>query len=207
MKKLCEVNACFHRPVRQRGAVLFFALIALVVMTLAAIALVRSVDTTTLIAGNLAFKQSGTSSADGGVEAAMNWVAANAGALDSSLPASGYYNSLNQARDLTALNWSAANTSTLVGVDQAGNSVRYIIQRMCSHPVGAIANLSSGVAITPAEANCLFSDAEVDTGGKGVLAATEAGRPSSTGGSPIYRVTAQVTGPRNTVSYVQAFVY
>ena len=52
----------------QRGLVLFFALIALVAMSLAALALVRSVDTSTLISGNLAFRQAATTSADGGVE-------------------------------------------------------------------------------------------------------------------------------------------
>jgi Tfp pilus assembly protein PilX len=44
-------------PSRIRGAVLFIALIVLVAMTLAGIAIMRSVDTATLIAGNLAFKQ------------------------------------------------------------------------------------------------------------------------------------------------------
>ena len=37
-------------------------------MSLAALALVRSVDTSTLISGNLAFRQAATTSADGGVE-------------------------------------------------------------------------------------------------------------------------------------------
>ena len=45
-----------HRPQRQHGLVLFFALIAMVVMSLAAVALIRAVDTSTLIAGNLACK-------------------------------------------------------------------------------------------------------------------------------------------------------
>jgi Tfp pilus assembly protein PilX len=40
----------------QQGVVLLMALIMLVALTLAGIALVRSVDTTNLIAGNLAFK-------------------------------------------------------------------------------------------------------------------------------------------------------
>jgi len=57
---------------RQRGVVLFFALIALVVMSLAAVALIRSVDTNTLIAGNLAFKQAATSSGDSGLEMAID---------------------------------------------------------------------------------------------------------------------------------------
>jgi Tfp pilus assembly protein PilX len=62
--------------IRQRGVVLFFTLIALVVMSLAAVALIRSVDTSTMIAGNLAFKQSATTSGDGGIEAAVSWLAA-----------------------------------------------------------------------------------------------------------------------------------
>jgi Tfp pilus assembly protein PilX len=62
---------------KQQGMVLFFALIALVVMSLAAVALIRSVDTNTMIAGNLGFKQSATVSADSGVETAIDWLGAN----------------------------------------------------------------------------------------------------------------------------------
>ncbi|MBT9523223.1 MAG: hypothetical protein IV101_20285 [Dechloromonas sp.] len=197
---------CGSKDLRQRGAVLFFALIALVVMTLAAVALIRSVDTNTLIAGNLAFKQSATSSGDGGVEAAITWLTNNAAALDNSSAAAGYYNSVNQlpAMNLVGLTWSAANSQS-AGTDAAGNTVRYIIQRMCRH-TGAANSLVSPVII-PDESNCLFSDGEKGGSGKGVLAATEAGAGLTGSGSPIYRVTAQVTGPRNTVSYVQAFVF
>src|SRR5438876_4723947 len=42
---------------RQRGVVLFIALIVMVAMSLAAIALMRSVDTTSAVIGNLAFRQ------------------------------------------------------------------------------------------------------------------------------------------------------
>ena len=42
----------------QRGVVLFIALIVMVAMSLAAIALIRSVDTTNILIGNLAFRQS-----------------------------------------------------------------------------------------------------------------------------------------------------
>ena len=50
----------FHRnvaPARQRGVVLFIALSAMVVLSLAAVAVLRSVDAGTSIAGNLANKQ------------------------------------------------------------------------------------------------------------------------------------------------------
>ena len=42
---------------RQRGVVLFIALIAMVVLSLAGVALIRSVDTTGSVAGNIAFRE------------------------------------------------------------------------------------------------------------------------------------------------------
>ncbi|MGE5386023.1 MAG: hypothetical protein ACM3SV_09055 [Betaproteobacteria bacterium] len=49
-------------------------LIALVSLSLAAVALIRSVDTGTLVMGNLGFKQGATSTADSSAEAAMIWI-------------------------------------------------------------------------------------------------------------------------------------
>ena len=49
-----------HLPYSQKGFVLFLALVSLVVMSLAAVALIRSVDTNSLITGNLAFRQNAT---------------------------------------------------------------------------------------------------------------------------------------------------
>lgn len=200
---------------RQRGAVLFFTLIALVVMTLAAIALVRSVDTASLISGNLAFKQSATSSGDNGIEAAMAVLDQPANPVNSNLnvsaPASGYYNSLNRAIDLTTLAWDNTNSVLVDGDplvagaqanDPAGNSVRYIIQRVCLHPSAAAANLASGATIPVSTTNCSLTDA-TDTSSKQV----KEDAPPSGAGSPIYRITARVAGPRNTVSYTQGFVY
>ena len=48
----------------QRGVILFVALIVLVAMSLTGIALIRSVDTNVLVAGNLAFRQGATAAAD-----------------------------------------------------------------------------------------------------------------------------------------------
>src|ERR687895_391378 len=55
---------------RQKGVVLFIALIVLVALMLASISLVRSVDTANVIAGNLAFKQASVQAADFGIEVA-----------------------------------------------------------------------------------------------------------------------------------------
>ena len=50
-------------PSRQAGAVLIIALFVLIAMTLSALSLMRSVNTTNLIAGNLAFHESAVLSA------------------------------------------------------------------------------------------------------------------------------------------------
>lgn len=205
----------------QRGVVLFIALIALVVMSLAAVALVRSVDTFNLVAGNLAFKQAATSSADAGVEAAIPWMAATNAAqvalnkdpwLDAThafnvdAPANGYYSSIATPVDLAAAStWTSAASRPGTGANfdtdgldsTTGNTVRYVIQRVCRN---ANQVLSS--------ANCLFSDASEDNGSKRGRLTYDAGLGSgATSGSPIYRITARVTGPRNTVSYIQAYAY
>jgi Tfp pilus assembly protein PilX len=73
-------------PSRARGAVLFIALIVLVAMTLAGIAIMRLVDTATLIAGNLAFKQGTVQSSDNGVEQAFQWLLATGRRFRSTFP-------------------------------------------------------------------------------------------------------------------------
>jgi len=70
MSRANTIGARASLPSRVRGAVLFIALIVLVAMSLAGIAIMRSVDTATLIAGNLAFKQGTMHSSDNGIEQA-----------------------------------------------------------------------------------------------------------------------------------------
>lgn len=205
----------------QQGVVLFVALIALMVMALAAVVLVRSVDTSTLIAGNLAFKQAATASADAGVAAAVPWMVttqatqASAGkdpwvhldhTFNNDSPTTGYYSSIATPANLTdAATWAVG--TSLPGTGQNfngagydssnGNTVRYIVQRMCR-----TANQLLTVA------NCLLSDATENNASKRGRLSYEAGLGSgATAGSPIYRITARVTGPKNSVSYIQAYAY
>ena len=64
-------------PRRERGLVLFIALIVLVAMSLAGVALMRSVDTGTVVAGNMAFKQAAIMVADRGTQEAAKWLQDN----------------------------------------------------------------------------------------------------------------------------------
>ncbi|HZV61156.1 MAG TPA: hypothetical protein VFF75_01945 [Methylophilaceae bacterium] len=191
---------------RQKGVVLFLALMALVLMSIAAVALIRTVDTSTLIAGNLAFTQSATTSADSGMESAIAWLGANAETLDADNKGAGYYSYVDDnpasgtyldlmSEDTWKTGASAVATGADMtdGLDTSGNTIRYVIQRMCS------------VTGPPAAATCLFGPPADDDGCKRTpdpMCAT-----GSTSTTVMYRVTAKVTGPRNTVSYIQAFVY
>jgi Tfp pilus assembly protein PilX len=203
------------RVTKQRGVVLFFALVALVAMSLAAVALIRSVDTSTIIAGNLAFKQSATSAGDGGIDAAMAWLAnteANNVGINVLNDASHHFNITNLATrpgyhsnagtlDLfDNTTWDDDdNNNALVGTDAAGNTIRYVIERMCRNANQTIQN-----------AECLFSSAIQDNNGQNIPLPQEvcsgAGCPVA-GQTPQIRITARAQGPRGAVSYVQAFVY
>jgi Tfp pilus assembly protein PilX len=204
------------RVTRQRGVVLFFALVCLVAIMLAAVALVRSVDTNTIIAGNLALQQSTTRSADAGTQAAITWLnnlwVANASRnvlTDVNHPfnqndaSNGYYASVDPALSLTAstgtrIQWTDADSSNAI-TDSSGNTTRYVIQRMCRTP-----------AVAEKDAGCLFSGASVNTSSQAILLPQEVcngpGCPAA-GQSVQMRITSKTIGPRNSVSYVQTFVY
>ncbi len=214
MKTLSKPGLQRVRAMKQRGVVLFFTLIALLAMSLAAVALIRSVDTSTLIAGNLAFKQSATSSGDAGIEAAMSWLTTTQAAnnainflSDAAHPFNvtdlatrpGYHSNADPALNLTTdATWDDLN-SVLVGTDGSGNTIRYLIQRVC-RTENAL----------PTTQNCLFSGALQDNNGQNIPLPQEvcqgAGCPAA-GQTPQIHITARATGPKNTVSYVQAFVY
>lgn len=187
-------------PREQKGVVLLIALIVLIVMTLGGIALIRSTDLTNIIAGNLAFRQAATHSGDTGVETAFQWLQDNAGLLNNDVANAGYSaNGNNPNRSPVAgQTWDAywnslpaARIRTLAA-DASGNTVSFIIDRMC-------ANAGSPTA----GANCSSSIVAAVAGGSG----EEGGEVAITAPSGIYyRITARITGPRNTVSFVQAMV-
>jgi type IV pilus assembly protein PilX len=168
---------------RQRGMVMFVALGVLIIMTLAGLAMLRQMGGSVSIAGNLAFKQSATAVADLGTEAARAWMRLPATVLTSDQTGAGYYSSWGTSVDPTTFAWGTAPSLT---EPATGNTVRYVIHRLCQLP-----------------------NALPDASGQR-CSATRLGSPDhGSGGSsysvsvPYYRITTQVTGPRNTVSYIQ----
>ena len=184
--------------VNQKGLVLFIALIALVVMSLAAAALIRSVDSSVLVAGNLAFKQSAMMSADTGIAQAYTWINGNAAILDNDATADGYYPVLDDTMVLSnASNWDNTHSNSVTADidDRSGNDTRYILQRMCR---------STG-AVTPS--NCLVGVGNSAANSKGAKSYGGFGNATGSANAVVYRVTVRVTGPKNTTSYLQAFIY
>lgn len=200
-----HIFICHHMAprARQQGVVLLITLIVLVVMLLGSVALVRAVDTTNVIAGNLSFHQAATHSGDTGVEAAIAWLESQngSGALYNHNFAMGY--SATRIDPAPGQSWDnfwntvlAAQSITLNGgaPDAAGNIVSYAISRMCN-AIGDPATVNT---------DCSVSVVASTNAGANSQGATEVGLQYST--QYYYRITARIAGPRNTVSYVQATV-
>jgi hypothetical protein len=192
---------------------MFIALLVMVALSLAGIALIRSADTATVVAGNLAFKQSAVYAIDRSVEQAIDALfnpvadpAVPAPVIvdkEADLPTENYFACVQAAGGgclppngpipeiPTVLTTSAlARTLTRVVPDDGANNVGYyVIERMCANvgpAVGSNCNLS---------ATSLGSDAGTQHY-EGLV---------RTGGA-YFRVTVRVEGPRNTVAYAQAIL-
>ena len=208
---------------KQRGISLIVVLVALLIIGFAAVALLRSSDTGTLVAGNLAFKKTALGASDAGTETALAWLVANAAGvtLYSDVAANGYYATTADACDLTGsrtagdaaddVNWTGvdpgaacnmnARTVAPAGVP-AGYTVRYVVNRVCN-AAGDPNAVFAADGVTPMVCS---------TVGAGASEGSTRGGPSY-GNTPLtglsqtyYRITTRIDGPRNTVRYVQVLV-
>jgi len=197
---------------RQAGLSMIIALIVLVAMTLGAIAIVRSVDTTNLIAGNLAFQQAATHAGNAGVEKAIAWLeSCKTDSEGCSLNSDNATNGYAAAGSIAAHNpaagqtWDAFwNTDAVSGrkkslaPDGLGNTVSYIIDRLCMN-AGPSAATSSGCRTSPI---VIASAAEGGDGQENGKIGVERILSSAA----YYRITVRTAGPKNTVSYIQAMI-
>jgi type IV pilus assembly protein PilX len=187
---------------RQDGIVLFVALIVMVAMSLAAIALIRSVDTTNAVVGNLAFRLASILPANGSIETAAAALFPDADIANvvhipdptNDLAAENYFASRQAGEDARGVPVKLQKHSTASVLPKrfldssTGTEVAYVIERMC---------LANGPATT---GNC---DLVPPKGNPG----DTIGDNNFGGGSvPFYRVTVRVDGPKNTASFVQAML-
>jgi Tfp pilus assembly protein PilX len=194
---------------RERGVVLLIALIVLVAMTLAGIGMMRSIDSGTMVSGNIGFREAAVASADTGVEIARAWLIANQASLNADIPASGYYSTRQDNLDITGnmtegghdgVNWGGSDSTqsitgySLGSVDSSGNTVFYLIHRMCSIP-GPI-NGGGQTCAYSIQNQTGSTQSSPDYSSYGLSTAVQA----------YFRITVRVNGAKNTVSYVQAVV-
>ena len=178
---------------------------------LAAVGLMRSVDTSNVIAGNMAFKQATIYASDLGVENAYDQLATIVTTtLEANYPAGctnacTYYPTLRApdsrgiptVKEMTAaspspgaaIDWTSV-PSVALPAELSQFEVRYVIDRLCQGPA----------PVTDIQANC-YIESPQGGGSKKSLAVV-----FSSSATVYYRVTVRVLGPRNTLSYVQAVV-
>jgi type IV pilus assembly protein PilX len=210
LRHVCNrtVRTIVRTQVKQRGVVLFIALIVLVAMTLAGLALVRSVDTGNMVAGNLALQQSAAPSGDAGVEVARQWVLARVSGseLDQDTDANkaaGYRATWQAGIDLLqGVNWegchaidkACAATLNAGTPDSAGNIVSYVIHRMCTQPLG-MNNPANNCSTATVEGSG-STQSDVDDSRHGL------GNPNAV----YYRITVRIKGQKDSVTFIQSLI-
>lgn len=188
------------RPVRKdRGLVLMIVLIVLVAMTLAGLAMMRSVNMATLVTGNLALRQGGTHEGNVGLETAITWLQNNNSGtnLYNNISGAGYF--ATQAAPASGTSWDTFWKQTLASNAQSytdpdtQNTISYVIHRLCN----------TAGAPTAVGTYCAFAPVATGSAGNSNTAGTIALQYSN---QIYYRITVRIDGPHNSVNYVQAVV-
>jgi type IV pilus assembly protein PilX len=192
----------------QTGVALIMVLIMLAAMMIAGVALIRVVDSANMISGNFAFRQATLNIADLGVEAAVAELTeirktsseapypAGCETFCRYFPARSVGSAMLDSRGLPLLggvdgtttrviNWSGND----VNAAPRGYSVRYVIDRQCKV-----------APVTDAVNQCI--NYAPQSGGSKKSGATV----FSSSSVVYYRVSIQVSGPRNTQSHVQVML-
>ena len=190
--------AAHRRPMRQRGVVLIFTLIILLILTIGAVALMRSMNTSLFSAGNLAFRRDLVNQGEQAVANVLTEFQVG-GALSTSAVTVASVQNLNYSAIMLPTNaqgipTALLNAAAFGAVGTAANDItgatpdvtlRYVIDRLCT-----AAGPSNGII-------CVQSSA-APTGGtaNGTAAVIP---PSAT----VYRLSVRVTGPRSTQVFLQ----
>jgi Tfp pilus assembly protein PilX len=190
---------------RQGGIVVFVALIAVVLLSLAAVALMRSVHTSTLVIGNLAFRQAAMSMSTAAVETAVYDMFAPTRTipdLTNNDLARNYYATLQPGEDALGVPaalqsvpaFGAAGLVKVLTDDplRSGNTARYVIERMCVP--AALTKAATGIEcemIPPKQSPAGTANEQENFALPRI---------------PFYRLTVRVDGPNNSVTFSQAML-
>jgi Tfp pilus assembly protein PilX len=195
---------------RQRGATLLITLIAVVLLSLAAAAMIRAVDSGGLVIGNIAFRQASVYASDIGVEDARNWLATQSAAMIASggtvttlyANVAGRYFATWGDFDPKAYNWTDNTlayrmTAAELPPGMVGYTVYWVVHRMCraagppSDAITSCVKVTSSSTMGDSKKILLYGDYN----------------KAATAEAPYYRITVRIDGPRSTTSYIQSIVY
>lgn len=199
----------------QKGVSLFISLVTLVIITLAGISLLRSVDTGALVAGNLAFKDATMQATSIGMEEAATYLnnpvstVPNANiptgcalAVSSSNLGTCRYYARVQPEDPDGapfINW-ASGTIPVTTVNTS-YQVQFVVERLCTADTSIPVALPVPATMDRAADRCHTTTTDP--------AASKKGGGSIQPDMPVavmYKVTTRVTGPRNATSITQTIL-
>jgi len=188
-------------PHQQRGMIsTLIAIVVLVVTLLAAVALMRSVDTSNTIAGSLTFRQGVVQEAERAYVDAIQNINFGEPTSDSDLATSGYYAEPQTATarpdgDIpnVLVNGTTGNIGTVPSLGNNDNTVTYVVERLC--PAGGAASPTT----------CVVPGASI-LGGSVSNQSKDNGPPFVSGAYAAFRLTVKVTGSKGTTGYVQTIL-
>ena len=189
----------------QSGVVLIVTLIALVLLMIASVALIKSTESTSLIAGSIGFKRDMVNQAERAMPTIrtrfITGTLSNEATRNANL-ASANYSAFILPTDAKGLPTVLANTASFDTTYSTNNitdsdaviTVRYVIDRMCF--------AAGSVNAT----NCILGTSVTDVGGniKGIQGVGGSGGKVSGSDRALYRISMRVSGPRNAETYMQS---
>jgi type IV pilus assembly protein PilX len=196
-----------HR--QQRGVVMLFGLLALVIMMIGAVAMIRSMNTQLFNAGNLGFKRDLTNQGERATALVLDALG-GVGALSQPATRQGSLLASNYSATLLAVNSqglpvaltndtafaAVASTANDITDSTQGITVRYVLDRLCAYT-------------GPADpSHCTMSNSGISDG-KSATELDGAEHSSSTNPGAVaplvvYRLSIRVDGPRRTQAFFQS---
>jgi type IV pilus assembly protein PilX len=197
-------------PRTQTGVILLYGLLALAIMLIGAAAMVRSMNTSLLGAGNIGFKRDLTNQAERGAADALARL--QTGALATVIVRESHSTNNNYSATIlptnaqglpTALFSDAAFAAVGIGsndisVPEQAITLRWVIDRLCTATGTADASrctMANDPAPVGGSGSDLINAIDTTTGGAGALQRRV-----------IYRLSVRVTGPRSTQAFFQTTV-
>jgi type IV pilus assembly protein PilX len=186
-----------RRSSRQHGMSLLVTLLAMLILSVSAVALIHSFDTSLLLAGNLAFKRDLVNEGERGMAAAIVLFDSGALADDSARTAdlltSNYSSRILEVNargiPLVLINdttFSGAHMSAADIADSTtGVKIRTVIDRQCADAGSFDAT------------SCVYTPSTSDVGGTNWV------KKAGSDYMPVYRISVRVSGPRNTQVFLQ----